>query len=312
MWLGAPFPSHPSAGPHHLIIQEGRWSGCTSDFSMQSCISAPCSNFLPHQCSSYPALSVSVGLSKHSSSLGLCAGENTGLGALCWGAEGTIQKCPVVALAVMAGPGHGALWTTPRPVLGWISFPACAGRKWPNVQQAGALPALLGAPGQFPMCHHRELIKAGPWHRLLCTALFPHIPHQNSLSFCMSASSSAGPWSREWVLVDFDHNFLFWFEGCPYWRGPGFLSCISWLWGVVCQPCWVCPHEKRCERIKCYRSAGKRVRNSSAIPVEMLKALEGSPAAISEFGLEPGRSVRGVLILCFSPSKLIYIDKALN
>lgn len=60
MWLGAPFPLQSSAGPHHLLIQEGRLSQYTSDFSMQSCISDPCFNFLPHQCSPYPTLSISA------------------------------------------------------------------------------------------------------------------------------------------------------------------------------------------------------------------------------------------------------------
>lgn len=62
--------------------------------------------------------------------------------------------------------GSGALCSlnhaTPRSVLGWISFPAFVGRKWPYVQQAGVLPSLLEAPVEFLMCRDRELINNGP------------------------------------------------------------------------------------------------------------------------------------------------------
>lgn len=80
---GSSFPIAAQCWTASPYCPKGHLSGYTSNFSMQSCISAPCFNFLPHQCSPYPALSISVALSEHSSSLGMCAGGKTGLGALC-------------------------------------------------------------------------------------------------------------------------------------------------------------------------------------------------------------------------------------
>lgn len=198
MRLGAPFPSQPSAGPHHLIVQRVTCLGTPPIF--------PCSHaFLLHASTS---CLINAALIQPSASLwlypstahpwGCVLGERLAW-VLC--VEGRKEPSEV--------PCSRDAWTRPLcslsrcmpcprldfiPCLCWEKVAVCA---------AGVLPALLGALVEFPVCHDRELIKAGPWHRLLCTGLFPHVPHQNSLSFCMNSSSSPvlGAGSEFWWVL---------------------------------------------------------------------------------------------------------------
>lgn len=59
---GSSFPIAAQCWTAPPYCPKGHLSGYTSDFSMQSCISAPCFNFLPHQCSPYPALCIPLWL----------------------------------------------------------------------------------------------------------------------------------------------------------------------------------------------------------------------------------------------------------
>lgn len=208
---GSSFPSHPSAGPLPLVIQEGHWCGYTSDFSMQSCISAPCFNFLPHQCSPCATLSISVHESKHSSSLGVCAGEMRALGA-----EGQKE------------PSTNALFLLSQ---GWVPF-------------SGGLCVPPGIMLEFPMCQDRELVLS-PWHRLLLQGLFPLMPHQNSLSAAAPLPAQAfGARSDQ----NFPSRLRDSLTGQVQLSSPVFPGVCAH--SQVCQQCWGPHHEKRSEKIK--------------------------------------------------------------
>lgn len=264
MWLGAPFPSQSSAGPHHLLIQEGHLSQLHLWFF-------PCSHaFLIHastSCLINAALILplaSLQLLKHScSSWEMYTGWNAG----CLGAHvlrgGRTQLGALLGHSFTPGlmePGHDlsttlswAQFNSP-PLLGgsghmWSRQVSCLlflRHQW-SFSCATTASSLTKAP--------HEICRWGVWAalcRLLHIWLFPTPPSEHAI--CVSTSSSAEIWgiqggfaavlcvctcvcvcsltftekrggSNRFQLLIYQHFFQF--ERFLQWRGPSFICGFS-------------------------------------------------------------------------------------